>query len=183
MTIWRKFLKVAVSAVLLAAVTAVAVAQAASGTALVTPPGKAPAPLAVAPAQKTSVAHKPYHYHTRELPKSGQQFFSMMWGVDSFSVKSLEAGEIIRFSYRVLEPAKAKLLNNKKAEPALIDREAGVSLVVPTMEKVGQLRQTATQEVGKVYWMAFSNKGRKVKPGHHVSVAIGTFRVDGLVVE
>ena len=54
---------------------------------------------------------------------------------------------------------------------------------MPSLEKVGQLRQSSTPETGKIYWMAFSNKGRLVKRGDHVSVVIGKFRADGLVVE
>jgi len=38
-------------------------------------------------------------------------------------------------------------------------------------------------ENGKTYWMAFSNKGSLVKPGHRVSVVIGPVRIDGLIVE
>jgi hypothetical protein len=106
----------------------------------------------------------------------------LIWGVDSFAVKSAESGEIIRFNYRVLDADKAKMLNDKKNEPSLIDPEAGVRLVVPTLEKVGQLRQSTTPENGKVYWMAFSNKGRYVKPGHRINIVIGNFRADGLVV-
>jgi hypothetical protein len=65
----------------------------------------------------------------------------------------------------------------------LIDPQAGVRLVVPSLEKVGQLRQATTPEAGKSYWMAFSNKGRLVKKGDHVSVVIGKFHADGLVVD
>jgi len=36
---------------------------------------------------------------------------------------------------------------------------------------------------GKVYWIAFSNKGFPVKKGQRVSVAIGSFKIDGLVVQ
>ena len=56
-------------------------------------------------------------------------------------------------------------------------------LVVPTLEKVGQLRQSSTPEIEKSYWMAFSNPGRKVKPGDFVSVVIGQFHAIGLLVE
>jgi hypothetical protein len=31
--------------------------------------------------------------------------------------------------------------------------------------------------------MFFANPGKLVKPGHHVSVEIGEFRADGLVVK
>jgi hypothetical protein len=106
----------------------------------------------------------------------------MVWGIDSLDVRWTESGEVIRFSYRVLDPEKAKVLNDKKNEPSLIDPQAGVKLVVPSLEKVGQLRQSSTPEAGKVYWMAFSNKGRLVKRGHQVDVVIGTFRGEGLVV-
>ncbi len=53
----------------------------------------------------------------------------------------------------------------------------------PTLEKVGQLRQSSTPEPGKSYWMAFSNPGRRVKRGDRVDVVIGQFRADKLVVE
>jgi hypothetical protein len=82
-----------------------------------------------------------------------------------------------------LDANKAKTLNSKKLEPSLIDPRAGVKLVVPSLEKVGQLRQSSTPEPGKSYWMAFSNKGQLVKPGDHVDVVIGPFRAQGLLVE
>jgi len=110
-------------------------------------------------------------------------YYGLVWGVDSLGVKAVESGEIIRFSYRVLDAGKAKALNDKKAEPSLIDPQAGVSLVVPSLEQVGQLRQSSTPVAGKSYWMAFSNKGRRVLPGHRVDVVIGGFRAEGLVVD
>jgi hypothetical protein len=117
------------------------------------------------------------------VSKSAREFYALFWGVESLSVKTVESGEIIRFSYRVLDADKAKMLNDKKNEPSLIDPKAGVRLVVPTLEKVGQLRQSSAPETGKTYWMAFSNKGRYVKPGHRVNIVIGNFHADGLVVQ
>jgi len=110
-------------------------------------------------------------------------FYKSVWGVDSLSVKWTESGELIRFSWRVLDPEKAKLLNDDKLHPSLIDPQAQVSLVVPVMEKVGQLRQTATPEAGRTYWVVFSNKGRVVKRGDRVNVEIGTFHAENLVVD
>ena len=110
-------------------------------------------------------------------------YYESMWGVDSLRVKLAESGELVRFDYRVLDPEKAAALNDKKAEPELYDAEAGVKLVVPQMEKVGQLRQSSTPVAGKSYWMAFSNAGRRVRPGDRVSIEIGSFHAIGLVVE
>jgi hypothetical protein len=117
------------------------------------------------------------------VPRREKLYYELNWGVDSMTVKLVESGEMVRFTYRVLDPAKAKMLNDKKHEPFLLDESAHVKLVVPTMEKVGQLRQTATPEKDRSYWMVFSNKGRPVKAGDHVTVEIGSFRVEGLVVQ
>jgi hypothetical protein len=125
----------------------------------------------------------PHRYHTKQVSNRAQQYYSLVWGVDSLTVKSVESGELIKFTYRVTDPNKARVLNDKKNEPFLIDPRAGVKLVVPSLEKVGQLRQSSTPEAGKVYWMTFSNKGRLVKPGHFVDVSIGLFRANGLIVQ
>jgi hypothetical protein len=106
-----------------------------------------------------------------------------MWGIDALSVKSAEGGEVIRFTYEVLDPQKAKTLNDKKIEPSLIDERAHVKLVIPQMDKVGKLRQTAAPEAGRKYWMLFSNKGGHVKRGDRVNIVIGTFHANGLVVD
>ena len=122
------------------------------------------------------------HLPDRFAGQAGR-YYRLVWGIDSLEVKTAESGQIIRFSWRVLDPGLAQALNDKRAEPALVDQSAGVSLVVPTMEQIGQLRQMAPPEAGKSYWMAFSNKGRLVKPGHRVDVVIGGFRAEGLVVD
>jgi hypothetical protein len=141
-------------------------------------PGQTPA-QAAEPAAKTA---KPRYRPDRFAGRAGE-YYRLIWGVDSLSVKWTESGEVIRFSYRVLDADKAKALNDKKNEPSLIDPAAGVKLVVPSLEKVGQLRQSATPQAGKAYWMAFSNKGRRVKRGDHVDVVIGKFQAQGLVVD
>ena len=149
-----------------------------------TPASPTPAPTAVtAPAAKAPATGAPSHYKPNRFSKRAGEYYGLVWGVDSLSVKSAESGEIIRFSYRVLDADKAKQLNDKKLEPALFDPRAGVKLVVPSLEKVGQLRQSSTPEAGKQYWMAFSNKGRPVKRGDHVTVVIGQFRAEGLIVD
>jgi hypothetical protein len=147
-----------------------------------------PAPKpASAPAQaRGPVGAAPETAHTilaKHLPMQAQRYYEGVWGIDSLTVKYTESGEMIRFSYRVLDPGKAAALNDKQAEPSLIDPQAGVKLVVPQMEKIGQLRQSSTPMPGKQYWMAFSNSGRRVRPGHRVDVQIGSFHAEGLVVE
>jgi len=133
-------------------------------------------------AQKSAAAARPRYRPDRFAGRAGM-YYRTVWGVDSLGVKMVESGEVIRFSYRVLDPDKAKMLNDEKVEPSLNDPRAGVSLVVPSLEKVGKLRQSQPPEEGKSYWMAFSNKGRLVKPGDHINIVIGQFHADGLVVD
>jgi hypothetical protein len=117
------------------------------------------------------------------LSRRAELYYEGAWGVSELRVKVAESGQIIRFNYRVLDPNKAAALNDKKFAPKLFDAQAGVSLVVPQMEKIGKLRQESTPKVGMTYWMAFSNPTLAVKRGHRVDVVIGGFRANNLLVE
>jgi len=114
---------------------------------------------------------------------SVRRLYQANWGVDNLQVKAVSSGLMLRFSYRVVDANKAQVLNDKKATPLLIDVKSGSQFVVPTMEKTGQLRQTASPENGREYWMIFSNKSNFVKPGNKVDIVIGAFRADGLTVQ
>ena len=105
------------------------------------------------------------------------------WGVDGLKVSRVASGNLIRFTYRVTNPAEAAPLNDRNTNPFLYAPRTRAVLSVPAMEKVGPLRQTGALKVGKEYWMAFSNKGNLVKPGDRVNVNVGRFHADGLVVE
>jgi hypothetical protein len=131
----------------------------------------------------TPTGHKGSPYRQSALTTKATDFYQLNWGVDSLRVKAVESGLMIRFSYRVVDVEKAKALADKKSTPFLLDEKTHVKLVVPSLEMVGQLRNSTTPEVGKSYWMLFSNKGNFVKPGNRVSVVIGKFRIDGLAVQ
>jgi hypothetical protein len=126
---------------------------------------------------------KAMHYRPERFAGRAGTYYRMVWGVDGLVVKWAESGEVIRFSYHVLDADKAKVLGDKKFEPSLVDPRAGVKLVVPSLENVGALRQSAPPVNDQSYWMVFSNKGRLVKRGDHVNVVIGAFHADGLVVD
>jgi hypothetical protein len=146
-----------------------------SPTATVKTPSTAPAATPGTPA--------PYHNQPDRLAKRQVAYYESVWGIDALSVKAVEAGVILRFSFHVIDPEKAKTLNDKKLEPYLISPEKGLKLVIPEMEKVGKLRQTSTPEAGKSYWMAFSNSGRQLKRGDRVDIVIGNFHAEGLMIE
>ena len=140
---------------------------------------------AVAPAQPSAPAAQPVWRGSQltRLSHRAETYYEGVWGVGELRVKVAESGELIRFDYRVLDPTKAAVLNDKKVEPELLDPRAGVKLSVPQMEKVGKLRQASTPHAGMTYWMAFSNPTLAVKRGDRVDVVIGSFRATNLIVE
>jgi hypothetical protein len=140
-----------------------------------------PAPAAPASAaSQPAVAPRPLN-----TVNSGREALMLrrLWGIDDIHIRSTASGNMLRFSYRVVDADKAKILNDKRAEPYLVVLKTGTRLTVPETEKVGKLRQTATPEYGREYWMVFTNLGRAVEPGDHVDVVIGAFRGKELVVE
>lgn len=134
-------------------------------------------------ARTPQAAGTPLRDQPVRLRRQVAAYYELVWGVDLLSVKAVESGEAIRFSYRILDPEKAKTLNDKKVEPILIAPDKHIKLVIPSMEKVGQLRQSSTPEAGRSYWMAFANGGRSVRRGDHVNVVIGDFHAENLIVE
>ena len=138
---------------------------------------------AAAQASTSPTASKKSSYKPDGLTQSARSYYSITLGVADMRVRRTNAGNLIRFTYRVTDPEKAKAINDRQATPYLIGHTSHVMLQVPVMEKVGPLRQATRPEANKEYWMVFSNKGDVVKVGERVSVVVGSFRVDGLRVE
>lgn len=106
------------------------------------------------------------------------------WGIKILSIRQSANGYMLDFRYRVIDPDKASLLLSRKEKPYLIDQVSGARFMVPSAPKVGPLRQTAIKPIAdRNYFILFANPGKYVKPGNRVTVVIGEFRVQNLVVE
>jgi len=138
---------------------------------------QAPASSAANPVNRTSP------YRGMKLSEKARAYYPAAWGVDHLRASYTSSGNLIRFSYRVVEPKLAKALGDHESTPVLYAPRTHAMLQIPTMEKIGQLRQLNAAEANKEYWMVFSNKGNLVRPGERVSVIIGKFHADGLLVE
>jgi hypothetical protein len=134
-------------------------------------------------AQSDAVVRKVSPYRPVKLTENAKNYFLSAWGVDKLKVSYTSSGNLIRFSYRVADPERAKILADKAATPFMLGQKSRALLQIPVMDKVGQLRQTAAPQAGQEYWMVFSNKGNLIKPGDRVNVMIGRFHADGLMVE
>ena len=138
---------------------------------------------AMATATQASPTHRSSPYHPARIPSRAKEHYQSIWGVDNFLVRQTASGNLIRFSYRVVDPVRAEALGDARLTPYLIAPTRGVALQVPAMEQVGDLRQKGKPVTGKEYWMVFSNKGNPVKASDPVNVVIGSFHADGLKVE
>ena len=89
---------------------------------------------------------------------------------------------MIDFRYRVLDAKKAETLFARENKPYLIDEASRKVLSVPTTAKIGPLRTSGDIKEGSIYWMFFANIPGLVKAGSTVTVVIGDFRAEHLVV-
>ena len=110
-------------------------------------------------------------------------YYKRNWGVEIIGVKPVSSGFMLAFKYRVVDPEKAVLLNERKIKAHLIDEATGTVLAVPALENIGELRQGTAPEADRTYFMVFGNPGQLVKSGSRVSIVAGDFRLDGLVVD
>ncbi|MBU0943674.1 MAG: hypothetical protein KJ804_07375 [Proteobacteria bacterium] len=105
------------------------------------------------------------------------------WGIEITSLRLSAAGHMLDFRYRVLDSKKAETLFVRANKPYLIDQKSTKVLAVPSMGKVGPLRTSNKPQEGRIYWMFFGNSGGLVRAGDKVTVVIGDFRVENLLVQ
>ena len=105
------------------------------------------------------------------------------WGIEVTSIRMTANDHMIDYRYRVLDADKAADLFKRQIKPFLIHKESGKVLAVPETAKLGPLRNSNIPQEGKIYWMFFGNSGNLVKAGDSVTVVIGEFRVENLIVE
>lgn len=104
------------------------------------------------------------------------------WGIELTALRMTAADRMVDFRYRVLDSEKAAPLFERQTKPYLIHQASGKVLAVPNTAKVGSLRNSNMPKQGRIYWMFFGNRG-VVKTGDKVSVVIGDFRAENLVVD
>ncbi|MCP3869626.1 MAG: hypothetical protein GY703_16350 [Gammaproteobacteria bacterium] len=111
-----------------------------------------------------------------------QQELQQRWGIELTALRLTAANRMVDFRYRVLDTAKAAPLFQRQTKPYLIHQASGKVLAVPNTAKVGSLRNSNMPQQDRIYWMFFGNNG-VISTGDKVSVVIGDFRAEDLVIE
>jgi hypothetical protein len=109
------------------------------------------------------------------------------FGVEPLGIRVSAAGHLLDFRMRVLEPGKAAPLLARRSDCHLVAEKTGQVLKVARSPKIGPLRATVrTPDMvkrGRIYGALFANPGRLVRPGDTVTVVIGDFRTEHVVVQ
>ena len=107
------------------------------------------------------------------------------WGVEVLGIRLASGDYMMDFRFRVLDVDKAISLFDHQIKPHLIVDRTNIKLPVPMAAKVGAFRPTnrgKNIKPDKNYFMIFGNPDRHVKAGETVTIVVGDFRVDHLLV-
>ena len=107
------------------------------------------------------------------------------WGIEVLGIRLASADYMMDFRFRVLDVDKALTLFDHRIKPHLIVDRTQIKLPVPMAAKVGAFRPTnrgKNIKPDKNYYMIFGNPDRHVKAGETVTIVVGDFRIDHLLV-
>lgn len=128
---------------------------------------------------------QPAAYATVNLSPEQIEMLKEDWGVEVLGLRLASADYMMDFRFRVLDVDKAISLFDHRIKPHLITDRTNITLPVPMAAKVGAFRPTnrgKNIKADKNYYMIFGNPDRHVKAGETVTIVIGDFRVEHLLV-
>lgn len=105
------------------------------------------------------------------------------WGIQVLGIQRTAANYMLDFRYRVVDAEKAEPIFQRKTRPYVLDQESGTKLIVFSSPKTGPLRSTDTPKIDRNYFTIFANPGRFIQAGNKVTVVIGDFKVENLIVQ
>ncbi|MES9931508.1 MAG: hypothetical protein ABW162_01750 [Candidatus Sedimenticola sp. PURPLELP] len=113
------------------------------------------------------------------------KMFEEEWGIKVHTLMIGSGGMMTDFRFRVLDAEKAMPLFDHQTKPYIIALKSNIKLPVPMAAKVGAFRPTNRGnniKADKNYFMIFGNPDRHLKAGDKVTIVIGDFRAENLVV-
>ena len=106
------------------------------------------------------------------------------WGIEVIGLYPAVGGRVLDLRYKILDKAKAAQLPNELGGIYIIDEATGMRTQLPNSAKTGSIPQNPQKlEVGRTYSFSFPNQFTSFKSGSKVTLVIGTFRAEHLVVQ
>jgi hypothetical protein len=110
--------------------------------------------------------------------------FSDTLGIRIESLRLTASDYMLDMRYRVIDPEKAALILNRKEHPRIEVERSGAVLGVPVSYKLGPIRQTTLDpNPDRIYFTFFANPGHHVQRGDTVTLLLGDFRAENIVVQ
>ena len=128
---------------------------------------------------------EPVPFATVDITSEEAKQLADKWGVELLGMRLTTAGYMLDFRFRVLDVDKALPLFDHRIKPHIVAERSNIKLPVPMAAKVGAFRPTnrgKNIKADKTYYMIFGNPDRHVKVGEKVTVVIGDFKVEHLMV-
>jgi hypothetical protein len=105
------------------------------------------------------------------------------WGILPLSIQLTAAGQLVDCRFLVVDPNKAAALMKQGNKTYLVGQASGIKIPA-SRTKASPLNQTGTKPIaGKVYPILFVNTGGVIKAGSKITLVIGEFRLENIVVE
>ena len=128
---------------------------------------------------------KPTPFSTQKLDPEVAKELKERWGVELLGIRRTAAGNFMDFRFKVLDAEKSLPLFDHRIKPYVVAERSKIKLPVPMAAKIGAFRPTnrgKNIKADKIYYMLFGNPDRHVKGGETVTVVIGDFKVEHLIV-
>lgn len=105
------------------------------------------------------------------------------WGVKILALRPTANGYMLDFRYRVTNAEKATPILDRSVKPYLMAEKDNSKLFVPVTNKLGSLRNTTKfVKENRNYFMFFANPGKHVNSGDAVTIVIGDFKAEHVMV-
>jgi len=135
-------------------------------------------------AQNASVAAVSTSDKKESAGEQAARVIEKKWGIRVVGVRRTAADYMLDFRFHVLNKDKLGEIMDRKVRPVLEVEGKDIKLNVPVTSKLGSLRQSPKfAKANKTYFMLFANPGKIVKKGDKVTVKIGKFKIEHLVVQ
>lgn len=109
------------------------------------------------------------------------------WGIKFYGIRWTSAGYMLEMKFRVLDPEKAFPLLKRDIKRYVVVDKSGAVLEVPFTQKLGSLKSSVrTSNMVKKdtnYIALFANPSKHVNPGDKVTLVIGNFMAENLIVQ
>jgi len=106
------------------------------------------------------------------------------WGIEVVGLYRAFHGRVLDLRYNILDVGRAAAVPEESGHIYLIDQVSGRKTVLPNSPRTGSVPQNPQKlQAGRTYSMSFPNPGAQFQSGDKLTLVIGSFRAENLLVQ